>query len=132
MELLVPAVALAHCQGWGAMAHIVAAQVGVDMGRFREFPYRGSLLRKMDGQVQEVFHEPVSAKARSRARRVRSAGLGQQTAQARLCGAPVNVRPRLHASPSAGADKGPGVPHSGAPEAEQRLPALGWGPCAGR
>ena len=40
-------------------------QVGVDMSRFRAFPYRGSLLRKMDGHVQEVFHEPISAKVPS-------------------------------------------------------------------
>ncbi len=40
-------------------------QVGVDMSRFRTFPYRGSLLRKMDGHVQEVFHEPISAKVPS-------------------------------------------------------------------
>ena len=35
------------------------------MSRFRAFPYRGSLLRKMDGHVQEVFHEPISAKVPS-------------------------------------------------------------------
>lgn len=29
-------------------------QVGVDMSRFREFPYRGSLLRLQSGAVQEV------------------------------------------------------------------------------
>ncbi len=40
----------------------VSAQVGVDMSRFREFPYRGSLLRLQSGAVQEVFHEPISAK----------------------------------------------------------------------
>ncbi len=38
------------------------AQVGVGMSRFREFPYRGSLLRLQSGAVQEVFHEPISAK----------------------------------------------------------------------
>jgi hypothetical protein len=32
------------------------------MSRFREFPYRGSLLRRQSGEVQEVFHEPISAK----------------------------------------------------------------------
>ena len=32
------------------------------MSRFREFPYRGSLLRFQSGAVQEVFHEPMSAK----------------------------------------------------------------------
>lgn len=41
-------------------------QVGVDMSRFRAFPYRGSLLRRTDGHVQEVFHEPISAKVPSR------------------------------------------------------------------
>ena len=35
------------------------------MSRFRAFPYRGSLLRKIDGHVQEVFHEPISAKVPS-------------------------------------------------------------------
>ena len=34
----------------------------VDMRKFREFPYRGSLLRFQSGAVQEVFHEPISAK----------------------------------------------------------------------
>ncbi len=29
-------------------------QVGVDMSRFREFPYRGSLLQSQSGSVQEV------------------------------------------------------------------------------
>ena len=37
-------------------------QVGVDMSRFRAFPYRGSLLRFQSGAVQEVFHQPMSAK----------------------------------------------------------------------
>ncbi len=32
------------------------------MSRFRAFPYKGSVLRKIDGHVQEVFHEPISAK----------------------------------------------------------------------
>ncbi len=32
------------------------------MGAFRAFPYRGSLLRFQSGAVQEVFHEPMSAK----------------------------------------------------------------------
>ena len=32
------------------------------MSKFREFPYRGSLLRFQSGAVQEVFHEPMSAK----------------------------------------------------------------------
>ncbi|KAK9836175.1 hypothetical protein WJX81_006914 [Elliptochloris bilobata] len=48
--------AMSH-RGMGAVE-----QVGVDMSRFRAFPYRGSLLRKIDGHVQEVFHEPISAK----------------------------------------------------------------------
>ncbi len=29
-------------------------QVGVDMSRFREFPYRGSLLQSQNGSIQEV------------------------------------------------------------------------------
>ena len=29
-------------------------QVGVDMSRFREFPYRGSLLQSQNGAIQEV------------------------------------------------------------------------------
>ena len=40
----------------------VSCQVGVDMSKFREFPYRGSLLRFQSGAIQEVFHEPMSAK----------------------------------------------------------------------
>lgn len=32
------------------------------MSNFRAFPYRGSLLRLQNGVVQEVFHEPISAK----------------------------------------------------------------------
>ncbi len=51
------------------------------MGRFREFPYRGSLLRKTDGQVQEVFHEPISAKARPEPAPV---GLGQPSGASAL------------------------------------------------
>ena len=42
--------------------HALRVQVGVDMGAFRAFPYRGSLLRFQSGAVQEVFHEPMSAK----------------------------------------------------------------------
>ncbi|CAL8472165.1 g11707 [Coccomyxa elongata] len=48
--------AMSH-RGMGAVE-----KVGVDMSRFREFPYRGSLLRLQSGAVQEVFHEPISAK----------------------------------------------------------------------
>ncbi|BDA47389.1 Kynurenine 3-monooxygenase [Coccomyxa sp. Obi] len=48
--------AMSH-RGMGAVE-----KVGVDMSRFREFPYRGSLLRLQNGAVQEVFHEPISAK----------------------------------------------------------------------
>ena len=33
-------------------------RVGVDMSRFRAFPYRGSLLRSQTGAVQEVSHPP--------------------------------------------------------------------------
>ena len=51
------------------------------MGRFREFPYRGSLLRKIDGQVQEVFHEPISAKARPEPAPI---GLGQPSGASAL------------------------------------------------
>lgn len=31
-------------------------QVGVDMSRFRAFPYRGSLLQSQNGAIQEVSH----------------------------------------------------------------------------
>ncbi|KAK9905507.1 hypothetical protein WJX75_001138 [Coccomyxa subellipsoidea] len=48
--------AMSH-RGMGAVE-----KVGVDMSRFREFPYRGSLLRLQSGAVQEVFHEPITAK----------------------------------------------------------------------
>ena len=67
------------------------------MGRFREFPYRGSLLRKTDGQVQEVFHEPISAKARPEPAPV---GLGQPAARARsACRAPCRRPPAPACAP---------------------------------
>ena len=31
------------------------------MGRFREFPYKGSLIWR-NGHTEEVFHEPIDAK----------------------------------------------------------------------
>ena len=31
-------------------------QVGIDMSKFREFPYRGSLLQSQNGSIQEVRH----------------------------------------------------------------------------
>ena len=40
----------------GMSEGLSAAQVGVDMSRFRAFPYRGSLLRSQTGSVQEVSH----------------------------------------------------------------------------
>ena len=33
-------------------------QVGVDMSRFRAFPYRGSLLQSQNGSIQEVSIPP--------------------------------------------------------------------------
>ena len=35
--------------------------VGIDMGRFRAFPYKGSIMWSKGG-FQEVFHEPLDAK----------------------------------------------------------------------
>ncbi|KAK9830441.1 hypothetical protein WJX72_011767 [[Myrmecia] bisecta] len=48
--------AMSH-RGMGAVE-----KVGIDMSRFREFPYVGSLLQKQDGSTTKWFHTPVDSK----------------------------------------------------------------------
>lgn len=43
----------------------MSLQVGVDMSRFREFPYRGSLLQSQSGGVQEVQPSLLTHHSRS-------------------------------------------------------------------